>query len=124
MQIEIPIFRQISRDLKLPPRAFQVWRSAIEFLDLVEWRELKLVSIELDLEDVDQSTVSRSLTLLVDRGYLCKLTEAGAPARYRVPLSRADCTTKAPVESTVETPGTSHVTSRRTRARIVSNGVV
>jgi hypothetical protein len=123
MQVEVPIFRQISRDLKLPPRAFQVWRSAIELLDLVEWRELKLATIENDLE-VDPSTVSRSLATLVERGYLCKLSESGAPARFRVPFSRADCTATSPTDRDAEVSATTLVAVRRTRARIVSNGVV
>lgn len=123
MQVEVPIFRQISRDLKLPPRAFQVWRSAIELLDLVEWRELKLATIENDLE-VDPSTVSRSLATLVERGYLCKLTESGAPARFRVPFSRADCTAASLTDRNAEASAATPVAVRRTRARIVSNGVV
>ncbi|MCA2991047.1 hypothetical protein [Gemmatimonas sp.] len=123
MQIEIPIFRQISRDLSLPPRAFQVWRSAIEFLDVVDWRELKQMAIELEL-DVDQSTVSRALAVLVDRGYLCKLAEIGAQPRYRVPLSRVDPVAPSTPPAASESVVTTHLTSRRTRARVVSNGVV
>lgn len=121
MQVEIPIFRQIRRDLKLPPRAFQVWCSAIEFLDLVEWRELKLANIELDLE-VDPSTVSRSLATLVERGYLCRFAEPGMSAVYRVPLSRADCGA-APDPVAARETGEPTVT-RRTRPRVLSSGVI
>jgi len=128
MQIEVPIFRQISCDLKLSPRAFQIWRAAIELLDLVEWRELKQWEIEHTF-DIDQSTVSRALSTLVEQGYLCRQDAIGrAAAKYRVPLSRRDCTDPTPVAQETETvAATEHAetaSTRRQRHRVLSRGVL
>ncbi len=125
MQIEIPIFRQIKRDGKIPPRAFQVWDVAIEFLDLVEPRELKLSSIEHAM-DIDTSTVSRALATLVERGYLYRIEMgAGLAPMYRVPLSRVvlEGASVASIEPVAAMP--SHEgNQRRTRPRVLSRGVV
>lgn len=128
MKIELPIFRQIGRDTRLPPRAFQVWRAAIELLDVVEWRTLKQVEIEHSLS-VDQSTVSRALTRLVAQGYLCRqrATGGGATAQYRVPLSQRECTERAPdarLAEDREAPEGTPQPARRSRARMVSRGVL
>jgi hypothetical protein len=88
MRIEIPIFGQVQADLRgLPPRAFQVWCGAIKHLDLVQWRELSLSGLAVEM-DADTSTVTRAFGVLVDRGYICKRERAGLSALYRVPLSR------------------------------------
>lgn len=88
MRIELPIFEQICDDTTLPPRSFQVWRRAIQQLDLVEWRELSQNGIALLLR-IDRSTVARSIELLVSQGWICKREQGrGLPALYRVPLSR------------------------------------
>lgn len=102
MRIEIPIFEQICHDTTLPPRAFQVWRRAIQQLDLVEWRELSQNGIAVLLR-IDRSTVARSIELLASQGWICKREQGrGLPALYRVPLSRG--LTADPVEWPEDTP--------------------
>jgi predicted transcriptional regulator len=117
MQMEIPIFRQIWRDGALPPRAFQVWKAAIEMLDLLEYRRLKLSSIENALE-IDASTVSRALTTLVERGYLDR-----KEGEYRVPFSRSDYTGEVQDPQQLEINVVASPT-RRTKPRVHSSGVL
>jgi hypothetical protein len=129
MQFELPIFGQIRRDGSLPPRAIQVWCAAIAFLDVVDYRRLKLAHIETVLEEVDKSTVSRMLALLVERGWLRKCN-----GRYRVPLSRVIEVDDGPDdeaglrgETLLETAAPStpnRPSARRLRARVHSSGVL
>lgn len=129
MQFELPIFGQIRRDGTLPPRAIQVWCAAIAFLDVVDYRRLKLAHIETVLEEVDKSTVSRMLALLVERGWLRKCN-----GMYRVPLSRvievddvpddeADLRGETLLEATAPSASI-RPSARRPRARVHSSGVL
>ena len=125
MQIAIPIFRQIARDRKLTHSAFQIWCVAIDFLDLVEFRELTLSLIEHQM-DVDASTVSRALSTLVAAGYLVRQDVGiGLAPLYRVPLSRIPVT--SPSVETSETKSvapSSEGRAPRGKARVISAGVV
>lgn len=122
MLFEIPIFRQILNDTKLAPRELQVFRAAIEYLDVVDWRELKLQVLEHHL-DLDKAAVSRALGALVDAGYLCRQRQLAGRAMYRVPLSRHGCA-EATEEMPAEEP-TDHVQPiRRRTGRVVSRGVL
>jgi DNA-binding IclR family transcriptional regulator len=128
MRTEIPIFRQIERDTKLPFRAYQVWLAAIELLDLVDWRDLKHIEIENAL-NIDRSMVGRGLRTLVKFGYLCREDEQpGIIARYRVPLSRTECASGDEATDTMEDVAPAAVdikhTARRSRARTISPGVL
>lgn len=123
MRIEIPIFRQIQRDATLPLRAFQVWCASIDFLDLVEWRELKSLSIEKALE-VDPSTVSRGLSTLVERGYLRRKATTSGISLFRVPLSRATDDTSEVVDASELVEREPSRVSRTRGARVHSRGVV
>ena len=126
MQIELPIFRQILRNTSLSERELQVFRAAIEYLDVVEYRELKLLVIEQHLA-LDKSAVSRALRSLVHEGYLCRAGgRAGATAQYRVPLSRKHCVRDdTPPRSDAEGSTMATAPTRgRTRPRQVSRGVL
>jgi hypothetical protein len=122
MQFEIPIFRQILSDTKVSQRELQVFRAAIEYLDVVEARVLKLLVIEQHL-DLDRAAVSRALTSLVEQGYLCRTAQHGGPALLRVPLSRHECARSDDSDSSVDDSQLSGA-GRRVRPRVVSRGVL
>jgi hypothetical protein len=129
MIYELPIFRQIRTDAALLPRDLQVWCAAIDYLDVVEPREMKHVLLERHFKDeLDRSTIGRALNSLVQQGYLCRSDgEKGRAALYRVPLSRAHCPAESASLDETEPPMTQHVAMssavRVPRARTVSRGV-
>lgn len=87
---ELPIYRQILADTSLSPRDLQVWRAAVEYLDVSEARPLKHLVLEQHLR-INRSTVYRSLDRLVAAGYLHRIRgRSGERDRLRVPLSRRD----------------------------------
>lgn len=125
MQIEVPIFRQILADVQLNPRELQVWRAAIEYLDLVEFRDLKVAVIENHLS-LDRSTAWRALNALVHHGYLCREDgDKGGSSRFRVPLSRRHCEVESTNHDGMEVLATPEVTRpKRARSRTLSRGVL
>lgn len=85
-----PIITAMARDRELTGRDVQLFLVACEHLDMIDFREMKLVVLEHELQ-LERSSISRSLTKLVNRGYLVRASgrAKGAPHRYRIPFSRA-----------------------------------
>lgn len=125
MRIELPIFTQICDDTSLPPRAFQIWRRAIQQLDVVEFRELSLNGLAIALS-MDRSTIVRAVDLLVSQGWLCKREQGrGLPAHYRVPLSRGMTGDPVVWPSELKAESNAQVqTPQRVGPRVVGRGVV
>lgn len=80
------VISDMARDHAVKPIDVKVWVLATEYLDMVEFRQLKIESIA-NVGDVDASTVFRALRHLVRLGYLEQRRER-RQAMYRVPLSR------------------------------------
>lgn len=85
MQVEIPILRQILLDDGPTRQQVRVWMGALEHLDLLAWRELKISVLELQL-GVDAPSLSRALAELCAGGWLYR-RRRGRSWEYRVPLS-------------------------------------
>jgi predicted transcriptional regulator len=78
----IPALSTALTDERVSPRDFQVLFLLVTIeLEPVNYREVKLAVIAKQLEQ-DESTISRSLTRLVEAGYLERLPST-RPAQYR-----------------------------------------
>ena len=88
--IHIPrIIDELISDVQLGPNDIRVWRKVMPYLDLVEFRPLKLETIAGEVE-LDRGTVHRSLGQLVERGFLQRGPREGQHGSntYRLPLAR------------------------------------
>jgi len=80
--------RQALDDVHLPPSARLMMWHLTGWLDLVEWRELKSVTLAHEMR-IKECTAGRSLSLLVERGYLDERPRRpGCVRSFRMPLCR------------------------------------
>ena len=81
------VVRQALDDVQLPPAARLMMWHLQGHLDLVEWTPVKLVGIAHETR-TRESTCSRMLSLLVERGYLLTRPDQRKGRAYRFPWSR------------------------------------
>lgn len=84
------VVRQALDDVQLPPTARLMMWHLVVWLDLVEYRELKGITIAHDMR-IRETTAGQTLTLLVQRGYLDEAPtggRGGRPRAFRLPFSR------------------------------------
>jgi hypothetical protein len=88
MAFPFPAVSEASRDraLKGSPHTVYLWL-ACNLLDVQEYRAVKLTGLATAI-GMDEDTASRSLRLLVERGYLAREHRGSAGYVYRLYLSR------------------------------------
>lgn len=86
----IPALQQASRDVALKGTAHTVYLWLVcNLLDVEEYRALKLSGLAHAVQ-IDQETASKTVRLLVKRGYLIRRYVARRGFEYRLLLSRKD----------------------------------
>jgi DNA-binding IclR family transcriptional regulator len=78
--MNFPAYDDFESDMSVTPRLLKVYRWCRKHLDFAEVRPARLLVVEL-ATGLSRSAISRSLTLLVQRGYL--LEHPPTPDRFR-----------------------------------------
>ena len=82
------VVAQALRDLTLPQNGRLMMYYLTDWLDFVEYREVKVVSVASAMR-IHENTAGQLLALLVSRGYLrCRPRVRNSPRAYVMPWSR------------------------------------
>jgi hypothetical protein len=84
------VVRQALDDVQLPPSARLMMWHVQAWLDFHEYRALKGITLAHEMR-IRETTASKALSLLVDRGYLDESADGGRGGRaraFRLPFSR------------------------------------
>ena len=111
---EWPLFREAQRDLELGRLALAVYDVLRDWLDLIAWRQVKIVELEQRFGR-SRPQISGALRELVERGYIERGERAhkAGPYLYRLVYSRT---------RTEQPPGTPQPSGRGGGYGMVSRG--